>query len=623
MENYAQKSNIRRFNESSYDIMEVINKKRLLHSSAPGGSNNPFPNSTASTLNKASSSNSSNSSSTVPFSFKAQNSKIIASSSKLQPNQNIQNNLNAKQMKSADKKKQEILQENYTPVARQGFLHSILKWNTVWLKNQDANYTDKLCKEKLQRLKLEYESINEYIEIYKPLILNEIFAQICEKVETIKRSNHSFTKLFVHSYESADDFLVLNCVLPIKNEDLRNCIYPNEGDLLVVEISVNDKTELNLGYLSEFAMDDITEKTILNELIGIKNCSKLLRFIIKMRLKNLQINVGKHIRCSPIFYLKPVLRQCDALENLDQSALANGIIKPNKGLMKIKMDYNLTSDNKYNSSQLNVIHNATNLVNSKQPGILLVQGPPGAGKTHTLIGMVKKIFLEWKDLNSSPKILICAPSNGAIDEIGKRLFREREFLKKSNANRDLRIIRIGQEDKMSDYVKKTIYINSLVEKNIRSTQEDKSNLNETELEQRENELRKLEMEENRLDREKLFDELRHVKQKINVIRKQINYLESCQMKLMADKKKSNLNIEGQKKKLHNDLLFKADIVLTTLSSCCSSSLLQIFNSSRIFNCCIIDEASQCTEPEILMPLSFSSINKMILIGDPMQLPGNY
>jgi len=34
----------------------------------------------------------------------------------------------------------------------------------------------------------------------------------------------------------------------------------------------------------------------------------------------------------------------------------------------------------------------------------------------------------------------------------------------------------------------------------------------------------------------------------------------------------------------------------------------------------VDEASQCSEPELLMPLFYKTISKMILIGDPMQLP---
>lgn len=39
-----------------------------------------------------------------------------------------------------------------------------------------------------------------------------------------------------------------------------------------------------------------------------------------------------------------------------------------------------------------------------------------------------------------------------------------------------------------------------------------------------------------------------------------------------------------------------------------------------FLCCIVDEASQCTEPEALTPLIAFRIEKLVLIGDTQQLP---
>lgn len=38
-----------------------------------------------------------------------------------------------------------------------------------------------------------------------------------------------------------------------------------------------------------------------------------------------------------------------------------------------------------------------------------------------------------------------------------------------------------------------------------------------------------------------------------------------------------------------------------------------------FTCCIIDEATQCTELESLLPIQLG-IEKFVLVGDPQQLP---
>ncbi len=42
------------------------------------------------------------------------------------------------------------------------------------------------------------------------------------------------------------------------------------------------------------------------------------------------------------------------------------------------------------------------------------------------------------------------------------------------------------------------------------------------------------------------------------------------------------------------------------------------HGERAFLCCIVDEASQTTEPETLLPLTLN-IEKMLLVGDPHQL----
>lgn len=280
---------------------------------------------------------------------------------------------------------------------REDFLQSILKWNTIWFKNPDNNDPPQLCQEQLRQLKLSYSSVDEYIEYYKPLVLNEIWTQICERVESIKKNKPFKVQLFIHTYEAEDDFLVLTCVLPITIENLKTNNYPTEGDLIVTEIafekngvsSGNDKkvcdNKLVLGYVSEFVVDEITEKTMLNKNIPIPStCKKLLRYIIKLKSMTVKIDLSKPLRCSSIYYLKPKLKQCEALTNLDRSSLYEGIINPDRKLVSIQLNPLLKDDGIYNTCQLNVIHNSNNLVNSSQPGILLIQGPPGEIKLLSL-----------------------------------------------------------------------------------------------------------------------------------------------------------------------------------------------------------------------------------------------
>ena len=50
-------------------------------------------------------------------------------------------------------------------------------------------------------------------------------------------------------------------------------------------------------------------------------------------------------------------------------------------------------------------------------GVALLHGPPGTGKTNTLVGVVSALLL----CSPKPRILLCAPSNAAIDELALRM----------------------------------------------------------------------------------------------------------------------------------------------------------------------------------------------------------
>lgn len=54
------------------------------------------------------------------------------------------------------------------------------------------------------------------------------------------------------------------------------------------------------------------------------------------------------------------------------------------------------------------------------PSPYLVFGPPGTGKTATIVEAISQI---WQTDPSSNRILVCTPSNAAADEITKRLVR--------------------------------------------------------------------------------------------------------------------------------------------------------------------------------------------------------
>ncbi len=73
----------------------------------------------------------------------------------------------------------------------------------------------------------------------------------------------------------------------------------------------------------------------------------------------------------------------------------------------------------FNIKQRDVIADATRMVENS---IMLIQGPPGTGKTKTIVGIIDSILktLENESVEKA-KILVCAPSNCAVDEIINRV----------------------------------------------------------------------------------------------------------------------------------------------------------------------------------------------------------
>lgn len=162
------------------------------------------------------------------------------------------------------------------------------------------------------------------------------------------------------------------------------------------------------------------------------------------------------------------------------------------------------------------------------------------------------------------------------------------------------MIRFGLVDKMNPNVQK-FSLKSFVENNLAAE-------NNLDKEQR------VQMESEVLLLENKLTSLQTQESSTNVSTVQIDKLvnEIKHIKSLLSNKSSN----GQKEKFaERVLLEKANIICTTLASCTN---LLLYNISS-FDVCIVDEATQCTEPMSLIPLQYR-ISKLILVGDTQQLP---
>lgn len=202
-----------------------------------------------------------------------------------------------------------------------------------------------------------------------------------------------------------------------------------------------------------------------------------------------------------------------------------------------------------------------------QDELLLVHGPPGTGKTTTLIESIYQLVKQGKS------VLVTAPSNTAVDNIAKGLLAI-----------DLSILRVGNSLKVDD----AIFPHTPEGK----MQEAKEQKEIKKLKIRAEELRKMSYQckrhfgkAEREQRKLLMREVKRIRQEIKDIR---NYFDE---------------------KLYNS----AEVVLST-----PIGLKNFLPEEALFDVLIMDEAGQMIEP--LAWVVFPFAKSWVLAGDPFQLP---
>lgn len=210
-------------------------------------------------------------------------------------------------------------------------------------------------------------------------------------------------------------------------------------------------------------------------------------------------------------------------------------------------------DSNLNNSQREAVDFAL-----RQRELAIIHGPPGTGKSTTVIEIIRQA------VKSGMKVLTCAPSNVAVDNLVERL-----------AHHKLNVVRLGHPARSFTHLQKYSLDAQLHQSDSFTI------LNDI--------------------RKEIEDTLnkRGGKRKWNEI------------------KELRKEFRGREERAIKELLLNTDVVLSTLTSVTQEGPLKCLKEDH-FGLTVIDECSQAIEPACWSALLFAK--KCILAGDHQQLP---
>ncbi|WVQ73855.1 hypothetical protein IAR50_003436 [Cryptococcus sp. DSM 104548] len=447
---------------------------------------------------------------------------------------------------------------------------------------------------KLQPVPSAFRDVKHYEQVMLPLYLQELWAQCSKDQAQVGPAIEA--EIMSRQYE--DDFVDIEFMVSGRGD-----FWCNDSDLVTLRQPGNPK-----GIFAK----------VMQFKKQMKASSLRARIVSSMDVKELcgksKWQIRKH------FSLGTAIREFGALKGLPwyESTLLTEALAGRSA----KMSHPSSSDieDAMKSFGLNQPQ-ARAVVGSMQGrGFALIQGPPGTGKTKTISGLVGKWLSERTMPISTngqpvvkPKLLVCAPSNAAIDEVCKRLILG--VPNPEGGTFSPNIVRVGIDTSVNIAVK-DVSLDSLVEAKINTNSNTQAGGDYARIQaELEDVKQQIKDKQEAIRLAEGHDEKRGaLENEYHALITRRTQLGQASSKAKDAARDSTRHLDGARRAARESVMNDADIVCATLSGAGHDTL-----SAYTFGTVIIDEAAQAIEMSCLIPLKYGC-TRCVMVGDPNQLP---
>ncbi|XP_017665708.1 PREDICTED: probable helicase senataxin isoform X2 [Lepidothrix coronata] len=510
------------------------------------------------------------------------------------------------------------------------FVNQVLKWTYEMFANFSCFGTpNNLLQSVVASVPVQFQDYNDYFNTFFPLMMLNAFETLAQEwVENQKAREKSYC--FTLENFSAD-MNTAHFTAHFREGDLARQLHPKEDDLILLVVQMEKDTFGEESGMENHVMNHVGLVTRFSRASGYTARQQEQHTVCHLTVQtrgNLSFCIHKQVKCVVVGSLVTTHRTFKGLLLLSRSPLARPIINPCYNDfcprdLPVASGSSASYVNEYNEDQKRAIETAYAMLKQHPglPKICLIHGPPGTGKSKTIVGLLSRVLREntrnektARKKNSRVKpnrFLVCAPSNAAVDELMKKIivaFKEKCQNKQEPLGNcgDIKLVRLGAEKAINNEVRAFS-----LDKQVEHRMKRKPGDSDQDVQKKKAALdQKLDM----LSRQRAMHRCERESQMLD---EEIARLAKERQELASQQKE----VRGRSQKVQTDIILESDIICCTLSTSGGSLLESAFarQGHDPFSCVIVDEAGQSCEVETLIPL-IHRCNKLVLVGDPKQLP---